>query len=123
MPTPEQVTFFNKTPQERKLWAMEMASRPAWWLTDFQREQMGLGTGQVVSDFVDFVNIIETEFDARASQMSPSSTEYANLKAAKDRLFAQEAQKRGILDTWNQWHQPLYETIEQSAGPFNNTSW
>lgn len=122
MPTPEQVSFFNKTPEEREDWAIRKATTPPWWLTEFEREVLDFGDSEKVDEFAEQVNRIEREFNIMTHQMNTSSTEYINAKEAKDRLLMQIARDSGVEKIWESWHDPVYQQIEKAI-TINNESW
>ena len=122
LPTPEQVAYYNMTPQQQKEWAVRRASLPGWWLTRFQRSLLGYDTSKKADQFVDYVNEREMKFDEETLGIHSSSTEYEQLRERADREIYEKAAQLGVESLWQDFNKPLYEGID-SVIDYENPTW
>ena len=111
-PTPEQVSFYTKTDEERTQWAVKKLS---WghpeWLTKFEQDILGFGQGKPVAQLTNFATQQNMAFDA--AYPTSSTPGYYDADARRDRAIQAKAKSLGI--SYEQWTAPLYQKANRAG--------
>lgn len=86
-PTPQEVSFGNKTPGEQEAAGLHWATQPIYWLDGFKRDKVGYQGYPEQENFLAAWGGIEDQFDAQvvARGLRPGTTDYDNAVRAKDK--------------------------------------
>jgi len=132
-PSPEAYVFAKlqaKDPVAARQQVTEWAARPATWLTEFQREQVGYdipeGKQDEASRLADLVTRGEYKMKKALVQagISEQSLTGQAIEAALDNLYAERAKEWGVEDFWKQANEPEYRRIDDALGLSNrNATW
>ncbi len=90
-PSPEEVAFSNRTPEDQAAALLGWGSRPPEWLSDFQLRSIGISPTEQVHALFDKIAQGQAAFDEFTAGMSPSSTEYDDARATRDAWLDQQA--------------------------------
>ncbi len=119
-PSPEEYVFMKLDPEDQERQVADWATLPAYFLTEFQREQVGYdipeGKQKAASKLADFVTENEIEFDKALIKydISTASDAYEINRANYDAAYAQRAEKLGLADYWRQQNLPEYKRLGQA---------
>lgn len=94
MPSPEAFSFGAKTPVEQQRQRQKWAMNSPLWLTNFQREKLGLKTDKETADFLDLANEVRIGLD-KALKLE-SSTLKGRANDLFDSWVVGESDRRGF---------------------------
>ena len=118
-PTPEEVAFSTKTPEEQRAKVVDWLSNDhPEWLTTFQQEQTGMTGGKPVKQ-VDKLTGYLAESNARFAEQWPH-TYMTGKEDAQERLDAQQAayaRSIGMGDVYALWQRPMYAKLDAALDP------
>ena len=128
MPTPEEVFWGNLEAPEQADRRLDWAGMPPEWLTNFQREKVGIpGPEKKMEQLGDVINEAAIEFEeyVRKNDLSSGSNDYAFYKDWYDQQVRKRAKELGVLKQYEDYYAaPTFERIDNIfRQEFSNVNW
>lgn len=128
MPTPEEVFWGNLEAPEQADRRLDWAGMPPEWLTNFQREKVGIpGPKKKMEKLGDVINEAAIEFEeyVKKHDLSSGSNDYAFYKDWYDQQVRQRAKELGVLKQYEDYYAaPTFERIDRIfRDEFSNSNW
>jgi hypothetical protein len=97
VPTPEEVFYSNKSPEEQEATRLAWAGRPISWLSNFQSDTVGYSMDDGQREFFNKVALYDEDFYTMLNEKgwSPSSKEYQNAIANREDTLLTNANSVG----------------------------
>jgi hypothetical protein len=114
---PEEYAFLKLTSEDQQREVAGWADLPAYFLTEFQREQVGYSIPENkqgdASVLANYITRNEIKFDRSIDRynISTASTTYEINRRVFDQAYADKAKELGLTDYWREANAPEYERL------------
>jgi hypothetical protein len=122
-------SWSQKSEKEQRRLIADWATKPADWLTEFQRGQAGYDIPQEeqskINKWSDYQARLDHQmrvYEEAHGILSSSSSEHIANKKLMETLVARRAEKLGITDTIAQFDAPLYQRVGSALDLANHTN-